>query len=362
MRSESLEFLKNLLDTPSPSGFEHAVQRHWLAYVKPFADRTWFDAYGNCFASIEPKGATDPTTVALCGHADEIGLMVNHVDDKGFVYCRGIGGIDVTAIVGKRVKFQSSIAEVGEVAGVIGATAIHLQDKSGDPKVRKIHELFVDIGACNRDDAMARLNIGDPGVIDEGFMALTQDVIVGRGLDNRIGIWASAEALRLVAEKRGGLAAKVVAVSTVQEEIGLNGAAMAAESIRPHAALITDVGHATDSPGINQAQHGSFKLGCGPKIAVGAQMHPEIVSRLIDLAGKASISLQRSAVPGRSGTDTDSIFNRVGGIPCGLLSLPLRYMHTTVESASLKDLESIATLFSQFCLSLQMGERFTAAI
>lgn len=363
MRQESLEFLVRLLETPSPSGFEHRVQRLWLDYVTPFADRTWNDAYGNCFASVDPKGVGKPATVALCGHADEIGLMVNHFDDKGFVYCRAIGGIDVTSIVGKRVVFNSSVPGVdAPVLGVIGATAIHLQEKAGDPKVRKLHELFIDIGAKDREAAAARLNIGDAGVFADGVMKLSEDLIVARGLDNRIGIWASAEGLRLAAEKRSDLKARVVAVSTVQEEIGLNGAGMAADSLRPDVALITDVGHATDSPSINSAQHGQFKLAGGPKIAIGAAMHPAVVKRLIEVAAGSSIPIQRAATPGRSGTDTDNMFTRGGGTPCALVSLPIRYMHTTVETTSLLDLERIATIFSAFSLSLKDGERFTGAI
>ncbi len=360
MRPESLAFLRTLLDTPSPSGHEREGQAHWLGYVKPFATRTWNDAYGNCFASLEPAGF-DPEralTVAVCGHADEIGLMVNHIDDKGFVYCRQIGGIDAGSIVGKRIRFRSSVPGVGEVLGVIGATAIHLQDRSGDPKVRKLHELFVDIGASDAEAARKRLRIGDPGVFTESFQAITEDIVIARALDNRIGTFAAAETLRLCRERLAQLQVRVVAVSTVQEEIGLHGAAMIAESLHPSVCLVTDVGHATDSPGISQAQHGSFKLGGGPKLAVGAEMHPDVVGRLEAAAERLQIPIQRSATPGASGTDTDEIFLRRGGIPCGLLSLPIRYMHTTVEMTSLKDLEHISAVFSEFCLGLAAGTSF----
>ena len=199
VRPESLAFLRELLDTPSPSGFERAGQRVWLSYVRPFARATWNDAYGNCFAAVGPEGDGVPT-LAICGHADEIGLMVNHFDDKGFVYCKAIGGIDAGSIVGKRVRFMSSVAGVEKpVLGLIGATAIHLQDKSSEGKVRKIHELFVDIGATSADEAKARLAIGDAGVFLDGFMQLSDDLVVARALDNRIGTWIAAEALRLVA-------------------------------------------------------------------------------------------------------------------------------------------------------------------
>jgi endoglucanase len=364
MRPESLAFLRTLLDTPSPSGHEQAGQRLWLAYAGAYATRTWHDAYGNCFASLEPAGV-DPAsllTIAVCGHADEIGLMVNHVDEKGFVYCRSIGGIDVTSIVGKRVRFRSGVPGVGDVLGVIGATAIHLQDRSADLKVRKLHELFIDIGASDAEAAKKRLRIGDVGVFTESFEPVTDDLVIARALDNRIGTFAAAETLRLCHARRETLKVRVVAVSTVQEEIGLHGAAMVAESLKPDACLVTDVGHATDSPGISHPQHGQFKLGAGPKLAVGAEMHHDLVGRLERAAEAQSIALQRSATPGHSGTDTDAIFLRRGGIPCALLSLPIRYMHTTVEMMSLRDLDQISEVFSGAILGLSPADRFSAGI
>jgi endoglucanase len=367
MRSESLAFLRTLLDTPSPSGFERDGQRKWLEYVRANgATRTWNDAYGNCFAELAPTAApaagTKPFTVAVCGHADEIGLMVNHVDSNGFVYCRQIGGIDPASIVGKRLQFRSSVPGVTEpVIGLIGATAIHLQDRSGEPKVRKLHELFVDIGAKDEASARARLNIGDPGTFLDASMMLTDDIIVARALDNRIGTWVAAETLRLCAQQ-AKRHVRVVAVSTVQEEVGLHGAEMIAESLRPDVALVTDVGHATDSPGITQAQHGQFKMGNGPKLAVGGAMQPEVVARLLATAERLQIPLQRGATPGSSGTDTDAIFLAGGGIPCGLVSLPIRYMHTTVEMGALSDLERIPQVYAGFCDGLTGGERFAPSL
>ena len=359
MRSESLSFLTRLLETPTPSGFEAPGQRLWLDYVKPFADRVWSDAHGNCFAAIEPTGAS--RTMAICGHCDEIGLMVNHVDAQGFVYCRAIGGIDAGSIVGKRIRFQSSVPGVTEpVMGLIGATAIHLQDKSSEGKVRKLHELFIDIGAKDQASALARLNIGDPGVFADGPMSMGDGLLVARALDNRIGIFAAAEALRLVHAERSRLKVRVVAVSTVQEEVGLHGAAMIAQSLAPDLAFVTDVGHATDSPGISHAQHGQFKLGGGPKLAVGLPVHAACTRMLAESAVAQGITVQRSATAGRSGTDTDAIFTRNGGIPCGLLSLPIRYMHTTVELCALKDLEQIGQVFAGAALAMTGAESLQA--
>ena len=361
IRPESLAFLKELLDTPSPSGFERDGQRVWMKYARGFATKTWNDSYNNCFASFGPEGPGVPT-LAICGHADEIGLMVNHFDEKGFVYCKAIGGIDVGSIVGKRVRFNSSVAGVNNpVIGLIGATAIHLQDKSAEGKVRKLHELFIDIGANSADEARARLAIGDSAVFLDGFMHISDDIIVARALDNRIGTWIAAEALRLVASRSPELKVRVVAVSTVQEEVGLRGAQIIGRTLAPDVALVTDVGHATDSPGINHAQHGFFKLAAGPKIAVGGSMQPEVVGRLTEVASSLAIPLQRAATPGGSGTDTDAIFVQ-GGIPCGLVSLPIRYMHTTVEMTSLRDLNRIAHLFAGFALSMKPGEKFSGSL
>jgi endoglucanase len=278
------------------------------------------------------------------------------------VWCRAIGGIDAGSIVGKRLQFRSSVPGVATpVLGLIGATAIHLQDRTGEPKVRKMHELFVDIGAKDEAEARARLNVGDPGTFLDGSMMLGEHLIVARALDNRIGTWVAAEALRLCAQ-HAERHVRVVAVSTVQEEVGLHGAQMVAESLRPDVALVTDVGHATDSPGITHAQHGHFKMGAGPKIAIGSAMQPEVVERLLKTAERLSIPLQRGAVPGSSGTDTDSIFLAAGGIPCGLVSFPIRYMHTTVEMGHLRDLEQIAQVFAGFCEGLTGRERFAPTL
>ena len=362
MEAETLAFLRRLLDTPSPSGHETEGQRIWVDHVRPAADSVWNDAYGNCFARID-CGRSDAPTVAICGHADEIGLMVNNIDDKGFIYCRQIGGMDPGSIVGKRIRFHSSVAGADKtVDGVIGATAIHLQDRSGDAKVRKLHELFIDIGCRNREEALERLNIGDAGVFTDSSLLVGDDRIVARGLDNRIGTWAAAESLVRLAKIKGELHCNVVAVSTVQEEVGLHGAAMIADGLKPDIALVTDVGHATDTPGIDRNRHGDFRLGGGPKIAIGGPAQPMVVERLVAAAASEEITIQRSATPGRSGTDTDAIFLRNGGIPCGLVSLPIRYMHTTVETTSLSDLESIAKIFVRFCQDLPAGHSFIPTI
>ena len=224
------------------------------------------------------------------------------------------------------------------------------------------HELFIDIGCRSREEAAAKLNVGDAGVFADASMMIDDDTIVARGLDNRIGTWAAAEALVRLAPHAAELHCDVVAVSTVQEEVGLHGAAMIADGLKPDVALVTDVGHATDTPGIDRNRHGDFKLGGGPKIAVGGPAQPLVVQRLMAAADAEEIVFQRTATPGRSGTDTDAIFLRNGGIPCGLVSLPIRYMHTTVETTSLADLEAIARIFARFCRDLGPDDSFLPRI
>ena len=357
MRPESLDFLKRLLTTPSPSGFERAAQRLWLDYAAPFADATDTDTYGSAWATINPTG--DPK-VLIVGHADEIGLMVNHIDDKGFIYCRSIGGIDPAVVPGKRLTIHT---HAGPVRGVTGATAIHLRDREKDSKPPKLHELFVDIGVCGREAVEARgVRIGDAITFVDDFELLDENVAIARAFDNRIGTWIAAETLRLVRESGRTPACAVIGASCVQEEIGLRGSHMLAERLRPDIGLITDVGHATDSPGIDARQHGATKMGQGPLLAIGGPTLPEVNVLLEEVARVAEIPLQRYATPGRSGTDADSVFMAAGGIACGLVKLPIRYMHTRVEMTDLLDLDRIPKVFAEFCLRLEPGKHFKAHI
>jgi endoglucanase len=356
MRAPSRDFLKQLLTTPSPSGFERAGQRVWLDYASQWADRTFTDTYGNAVAALNPDA--DPK-VMIVGHADEIGFMINHIDEKGFVYVSSIGGVDPAVLPGKRLTIHTA---KGPVRGVTGATAIHLRDRSKDPKPRELHEIFVDIGAASRKEAEKRIRIGDPVTFVDDFEMLDAHQAIARAFDNRIGTWVAAETLRLIAESKKKPACAVYAASCVQEEIGLRGSHMLTMTLKPDIGLVTDVGHATDSPGIDQRKHGECKLGKGPALSIGGAMLPEVTEALEATARKAKIPLQRVASPGASGTDTDSVFKVTGGVACGLVSLPLRYMHTTVEMADMRDLERIAKLFAEFCLGLKKGQRFAARI
>lgn len=358
MRKESLEFLKKLLTTPSPSGFEGPGQRVWLDYTSPFADETFTDTYGSAVGVLNPEG--DPR-VMIVGHADEIGLMVNHIDDKGFIYVKSIGGVDPAVVPGKRLSIH---AKGGPVRGITGATAIHLRDRTpgASNKPAQLHELFIDIGAKDKKDAEKRIRIGDPITFVDDFEMLDKNLAVARAFDNRIGTWIAAETLRLLKADRKKLKCAVYACSAIQEELGLRGSHMLTEQIRPNIGLVSDVGHATDSPGIDHRKHGLAKLGAGPLLSIGGAMLPEITEELCKVADEAKIKLQRVASPGRSGTDTDSVFMGAGGVASGLISLPLRYMHTTVEMADLRDLERIPQVFAEFCRRLKKGQRYKMTI
>ncbi len=353
IRPESLEFLKLLLTTPSPSGFEAPAQQLWIDYVAPFADEITTDTYGSVVATLNP-GA--PTSLLVEGHCDEIGLMVNYIDDSGYIYVKSIGGIDAAVVPGKRLKIHGA---KGVVTGVTGATAVHLRDKdkSGE-NVRKLHELFVDVAAKNADEVLERgVRVGDAITFADDFEMLTEHICVARALDNRIGTWVAAETLRTIKENGIALGVTLHAASCVQEEVGLRGAQMTTLNLKPDMALVTDVGHATDSPGIDHRLHGKVKLGEGPIMSFGGAMHPEMTKRLLAAAQEIEVPIQRDAEPGSSGTDADMTFKSSGGCATALLALPIRYMHTTVEMTDLRDLQRIVDVYVAFARSLNTGEK-----
>ncbi len=356
MRTASLEFLRTLVNTPSPVGHEVRGQRVWLDYAKQFADETWSDAYGNCVAVLNKGGSP---RIMLAGHADEIAMAVNYVDDNGYLYVRRMGGVDAAITKAQRVIIHT---RKGPVKGVVGNVAPHLTKQEDNPKPPKIHELFIDIGAGNRKEAEKLVRIGDPITLVDEFDVLRGDLVVARAFDNRIGTFAVAEALRLLKESKGRLQAEVCAVSNVQEEVGLLGARQIAYSLKPDVALVVDVTHATDYPTVNKAQHGDVKIGGGPTITHGGCNHPDVVARIESVAAAKKISLQHEAMSSTSGTDTDAIFWTRGGIASALISLPNRYMHSPVEVVSLKDLEQIPQLLAAFAQSLTAGEAFKVRI
>lgn len=352
MRNESLEFLKTLLNTPSPSGHEARGQRVWLDYVKQYAEETSSDAYGNCVAVLNKGGSP---RLMLAAHADEIAMAVNFINPEGFIYVRKLGGVDPVVTKAQRVLIHT---RKGPVKGVVGNVAPHLTKSDESPKLPKIHDLFIDIGASDRKEAEKWVQIGDPITLADEFEMLRGSLAVARAFDNRIGTFAVAETLRLLGKATDALKAEVCAVSNIMEETGLFGARQIAYSLKPDLALVVDVTHATDYPTVSHEQHGEVHLGKGPTLTHGGCNHAEIVARLERIAEKEKISLQHEAMSATSGTDTDAIFWTRGGIPSALISLPNRYMHSPVEVVNLDDLVLIPELMAAFARSLKRGEEF----
>ncbi len=356
MRKESLSFLKTLINTPSPVGHEVRGQRVWLDYAGQFADETFSDTYGNCVAVLNKGGSP---RLMLSGHADEIAMAVNYINDEGYLYVRRMGGVDAAITKAQRVVIHTA---KGPVKGVVGNVAPHLMKEEKEPKPPKIHDLFIDIGVASRKEAEELVRIGNPITLTDEFELLRNDLAVARAFDNRIGTFAVAETLRLLKASKAKLQAEVCAVSNVQEEVGLHGARQIAYSLKPDVALVVDVTHATDYPTVSKAQHGDVRIGKGPAITHGGCNHPEVVARIEALAKANKIPLQHEAMSSTSGTDTDAIFWTRGGIASGLISLPNRYMHSPVELVSLKDLEMISELLAAFAASLKKGEEFKVKI
>ena len=357
MRDASLNFLKTLVNTPSPTGHEVRGQRVWLDYVQAFSDETFSDHYGNCVAVLNKGGSP---RIMLAAHADEIAMAVNYITKDGFIHVKRMGGIDPAITKAQRVTIHS---RKGPVKGVVGNVAPHLsRGSSSEPSVPKIHDLFIDIGVNTRKAAEKLIRVGDPITLNDEFEMLRDDLAIARAFDNRVGTFAVAEAMRLISEQRGSLQAEVCAVSNIMEEVGCLGARQIAYTLKPDVALVIDVTHATDYPTVNKAQHGDISIGKGPSVTHGGANHSEVVARIEKVAKAAKIKLQHETVSATSGTDTDVIFWTRGGIPSGLISLPNRYMHSPVEVVSLKDLEQIPVLLANFALSLKRGEEFKVRI
>jgi len=341
MEERQREFLDALLETASPSGFESASQQVWVEYVSEFADEVRTDDYGNAVAVLE---GGEPT-VAIAGHSDEIGFMVRDIEDNGYIRLERIGGSDSTVSRGQHVQIHT---DDGTVPGVIGQTAIHLRDKEDD-SVPDIDEQHVDIGVDGGDEAAELVERGDPITFAQTVSELEDGRIAARGLDNRVGIWAAAEGFRRAAAQEPD--ATVYAVSTVQEELGLQGAKMVGFDLDPDVAIAIDVTHATDEPGTPGNKTTGIELGEGPAIARGSANHPNVVSALRDVAETASMDIQLEPSGIRTGTDADAFYTSRGGIPSVYLGIPNRYMHTPVETLDMADLDATADLLAQFVAS-----------
>lgn len=344
-------FLVDLLNARSPSGYEAEAQAVVDRFVEPSADEYRKDTMGNRIATVNPTG--DPTLL-LSGHMDELGLLISYVDDKGFLYFETVGGIDLQTISGRRVSILTSD---GIVRGVTGRRAIHLLNEEERKQVPKRENLWIDIGAKSKDEALQRVRIGDVAVYDHTFELFHGSLGVARAFDNKSGCYVVMEATRRLAAMKDALAAKVVGVATAQEEIGCRGARTVATLVPAHFALAVDVGHATDHPECDNRRFGEFKLGGGPILTRGANVNPIVFDRLVAAAEEEGIPFQIEANARPTATDGRELQMGNGGVATGVLSIPLRYMHTPSEIVDLEDIENAVRLIVAFAKALPADAR-----
>jgi len=340
MDHKNKAFLEAFLAAPSPSGFEEPAARLWRAEAEGFADRVWVDLHGNSFAALNESGGP---RIMLAGHIDEIGLMVSHIDDKGYVYVRGIGGWDPQILPGQRVWLEGA---AGRVLGVLGRKPIHLLEDDEGKKVVKLKDLWIDIGASSKEEAMQRVAIGDPAVLAHGPEKLGEHYLAARGVDDRIGAYVVLEALRHLKELRPTCA--VTAVATVQEEVGLRGARTSAFGLDPLVGIAVDVTFTIDTPGTEGEvkRLGEVKLGAGPTLTRGANVNPKLLDILVETARAQKIPYQMEAAPGGTGTDANAMQLSRAGVATALVGVPSRYMHTPCEVIAYNDVDHAARLIA----------------
>jgi endoglucanase len=354
LADRSLAFLKRLLDTPGPSGYETAAANVWREEARGFAAEVRGDVAGNSIAVANPAGAP---TIMLDGHIDEIGVIVQYIDDEGYVHVGPIGGWDPQVLVAQRIRF---IGADGAVYGVIGKKPIHLMKQEDREKASKMTDLWVDIGAANKEEAEQRLSVGDAGVIDARTIEFPNGRIVSRSIDDRIGAFVVLEALRRYAEKPG--AARVVAVATTQEEIAYHGggALVCASCLDPQMAIVVDVTFATDHPGIEKKEVGDHKIGSGPVISRGSLISPVVFRLLTETAKAKNIPYTVHAAGHDTSTNADAIHIAREGVATALVSIPNRYMHSPNEMVSLEDVDRAATLLAEACRAVTGTTDFAA--
>ncbi len=346
------ELLSKLITAAGPSGHETDPARAWREWCASFADEVGADNVGSSFARV--KGTAGGPTLAVIGHIDEIGIHVSHIDDDGFLKFGEVGGWDATVLIGQRVRIAT---RGGPVIGVIGRKPIHLIRGADREKTPPVKDLHIDIGAKDSDEARELVRIGDAAVIDVAPVELPNGRLVSRALDNRIGCFVAAETARLVAQD-GGAPGDVLAMAVVQEETSFAGARTSAFGLAPDVVIVVDVTHATDQPGVELGPITKHALGSGPVIARGTSLHPRVSDLLYDIAEEQEIKFTVESLGRGTGTDADAVHSSRAGIPTGLVSVPLRYMHSPVELVSIGDIEVAAELIASFARRLEPGMSF----
>jgi endoglucanase len=348
MEHASHEFLRQLLETPSPSGFEQPIQQVVRDRMTPFADEVRTDRHGNVFAARFPEHRTSaPVKIMLAGHCDQIGLMVQHIDSDGFLYVQPIGGWDMQILLG---QYLTVWTRSGPVTGVVARRAIHLLKPDERNRVPEFADVWVDVGAKNKEEAEGLVRHGDPLTFALGYRPLRNGLAASPAMDDKVGLWVCMEAVRLLHGRP--LQAAVYGVSTVAEEIGLRGATTAAYSVNPTVGIAVDVTHATDTPGNDKKTQGEVKCGAGPVLYRGPNINPRVFDLLEETANAHGIPVQVRGVPRATGTDANAIQISREGVACGLIGIPNRYMHSPVEVVHLDDLSNAAKLLAEFCAAV----------
>lgn len=355
MKERDLEFLKQLLDAPSPSGFEQPAAEVFRSRMTAAADTVGTDVMGSVHAVLRGKGAG--VSVLLAGHIDEVGLMVKYITPEGFIAFTAIGGVDAAILPGTRVRLHTAS---GDLLGVLGRKPIHLIEADERKHVTKLEKLFIDLG-LPAEEVRKRVRLGDPITYDAGFERLGTDLAVSRAFDDKMGVWIAARVLEEVREA-GGAAGDLIAAATVQEEVGHRGGATSTYSLDPIVGIALDVDHATDYPDIDRRAHGDITCGGGPILARGPFINPVLFDLLVRAAENAGVPCQISAEAGRTGTDADDIQVSRGGKVTGLVSVALRYMHTPTEVLALRDLDAAVKLLTRFILDLDPATDFTPRV
>ncbi len=354
MENTAKDFLKRLLQTPSPSGYEQAIQTVVRDEQQPFADELRTDTHGNVYATRRAANVPNAQRIMLAGHCDQIGLMVQHIDADGFLYIQPIGGWDIQVLLG---QYLTVWAESGPILGVVARKAIHLLTPEERKKVPEFTDIWLDIGAANKEAAASQVQIGDAVTFQLEYHELQNGLAAAPAMDDKVGLWTVMQALRLLQGKN--LNADVVAVSTVCEEIGLRGATTAAYNVQPHVGIAVDVCHATDTPGSDKKQVGEVKCGAGPVVFRGPNMNPRVVELLLNVAKQQGIPVQVCGAPRATGTDANAMQISREGVAMGLIGIPNRYMHSPVEVVHLDDLSNAAKLIAEFCLAVAPEQNWT---
>lgn len=340
MNQDSRQFLKELLETPSPSGFEQEAAKLWRERVKSAADELIPDVHGNSIAVLNPKAKFK---FMLAGHIDEIGLMIMHIDEKGFIYVGQIGGMDVALLIGQRVKI---LTRKGPVRGVVGRKAIHTMKPDERKKGVEMENIWVDIGAKDKKDAQKKVEIGDPMVVDVQCLPVENDRIISRATDDKSGAFVVSEVIRALSKRK--LNISVIGVATVQEEVGLRGATTSSYSVHPHAGIAIDVTFASDHPETDPKKLGEVKLGGGPVLHRGCNINPVMDREMVKIAKKHKIPYQMTGDPRATGTDANAMQLSREGVATSLVSVPNRYMHSPVEMLSIKDIDNTVKLLVEY--------------